>query len=265
MRTEIDSQSFLVWNSGAGLIAEENDKGMVVADSWLVRDGRVRGYEMHWDRFSDSVGSHGVDRGEIADFRAAVTARLPRVGAWFPRVELLAGPSPRLALRLRPAPALRDTARVWVADEVDPRTRPTVKGPDFAAQGRLRKRARAHGADEALLVDGDGHAVEGAFSSLLWWDRGDLCTARDDGRILPGITRRLLLDRAARLGVTVRHTRVSPARLARCEVWITSALHGIRVVTGWAPGDAPAPPVAPGAAGPWQAHLDSLLTPLPPG
>ncbi|MBP5880666.1 aminotransferase class IV [Streptomyces scabiei] len=265
MRTEIDSQSFLVWNSGAGLVAEENDKGMVVADSWLVRDGRVRSHEMHWDRFSDSVGSHGVDRGEIADFRAAVTARLPRAGAWFPRVELLAGPSPRLALRLRPAPALRDTARVWVADGVDPRTRPTVKGPDFAAQGRLRKQARLHGADEALLLDEDGHAVEGAFSSLLWWDRGDLCTAPDDGRILSGITRRLLLDRAARLGVTVRHTRVSPARLARCEVWITSALHGIRVVTGWAPGGAPAPPGALGAAGTWQAHLDSLLAPLPPG
>ncbi|MBP5859221.1 aminotransferase class IV [Streptomyces sp. LBUM 1484] len=164
-----------------------------------------------------------------------------------------------------PRPALRDTARVWVADGVDPRTRPTVKGPDFAAQGRLRKQARLHGADEALLLDEDGHAVEGAFSSLLWWDRGDLCTAPDDGRILSGITRRLLLDRAARLGVTVRHTRVSPARLARCEVWITSALHGIRVVTGWAPGGAPAPPGALGAAGTWQAHLDSLLAPLPPG
>lgn len=262
MRTEIGSQSFLVWSSVGGLTAEENDQGMVIADSWLVDEGRVRGYEMHWDRFSEAVGSYGVDRAEIAEFRAAVTAELPRTGAWFPRLELLAGPSPRLALRLRRAPRLRDTARVWVADCVDPRTRPRFKGPDFAAQGRLRKQARLHGADEAILLDEDGHAVEGAFSSLLWWDGGDLCTAPDDGRILPGVTRRLLLDRAAHLGVTVRHMRVAPARLTRCEVWITSALHGIRVVTGWEPGGEPAPP-APFADGLWQAHLDSLLAPLP--
>ncbi|MDX3523653.1 aminotransferase class IV [Streptomyces scabiei] len=262
MRTEIGSQSFLVWNSHGGLTAEENDQGMVVADSWLVQDGRARGYAMHWDRFSNAVASHGVDPSEIAGFRAAVTARLPRSGTWFPRVELLAGPTPRLALRLRPAPRLRDTARVWVADGVDPRIRPTVKGPDFAAQGGLRKRARLHGADEAILLDENGHAIEGAFSSLLWWDGGDLCTAPDDGRILLGITRRLLLDRAARLGVTVRHTRVRPAHLARCEVWITSALHGIRVVTGWEPDGAAAPP-APFAGGLWQTHLDALLEPLP--
>ncbi|MBE4737285.1 MULTISPECIES: aminotransferase class IV [Streptomyces] len=264
MRTEIGVESFLVWNSHDGLTPGENGRKMVIADSWLVRDGRVRAHEMHWDRFSNAVGRQGVGRAEIAEFRAAVTARLPRTGAWFPRVELLAGREPRLALRLRPAPRLRDTARVWVADRVDPRARPSVKGPDFAVQGRLRKRARLHGADEAILLDEDGHAVEGAFSSLLWWDGGHLCTAPDDGRILPGITRRLLLDRAARLGVTVRHTRVSPARLATCEVWITSALHGIRVVTGWEPGGAAAPHDL-SAGGLWQAHLDSLLEPLPAG
>lgn len=262
MRTEIGVQSFLVWNSRDGFTAQENDRGMVIADSWLVQDGRARGYEMHWGRFGGAVGLRGVDRAEIAEFRAAVTAQLPRSGEWFPRVELLAGRPHRLALRLRPAPRLRDTARVWVADRVDPRTRPTVKGPDFAAQGGLRKQARLHGADEAILLDEDGHAVEGAFSSLLWWDGGDLCTAPDDGRILPGITRRLLLDHAARLGVTVRHTRVSPSRLAGCEVWITSALHGIRVVTGWEPGGVPAPP-DPLAGRTWQAHLDTLLEPLP--
>ncbi|KUO15303.1 aminotransferase class IV [Streptomyces dysideae] len=235
---------------------------MVIADSWLLREGRVRGYEMHWNRFGNAIGACGVDRAGITEFRAAVTARLPRTGTWFPRVELLGGPSPRLALRLRQAPPLQDSARVWVADRVDPRTCPTRKGPDFPVQGRLRKQARQHGADEAILVDEHGRAVEGAFSSLLWWDGGDLCTAPEDGRILPGITRRLLLDHAARLGVTVRHTRVSPARLARCEVWITSALHGIRVVTGWEPQGVPAPPV-PSAGGPWQAHLESLMEPLP--
>lgn len=263
MRTEIGTRSFFVWSSGDGLTTEESDQGMVIADSWLLREGRVRGYEMHWNRFGDAVSSYGVGRAEIADFRAAVTAQLPRTGAWFPRIELLDGPSPRLALRLRQAPPLQDSARVWVADYVDPRKRPVRKGPDFPAQGRLRKQARQHGADEAILLDEHGKAVEGAFSSLLWWDGGDLCTSPEDGRILPGVTRRLLLDRAARLGVTVRYTRVSPARLVTCEVWITSALHGIRVVTGWEPQGMPAPP-APSSGGQWQAHLESLMEPLPP-
>ncbi|MGJ5830008.1 aminotransferase class IV [Streptomyces ossamyceticus] len=261
MQTEIHASSFSVWHPCAGLVAEENAESLVVADSWLLADGKVRAYEMHWARFTRAVGEFGVEPGAVRPFRAEVTETLPRTGTWFPRLELLAGTQPRLALRVRPAPPLRERARVRVADVPDPRTRPDLKGPDFPLLEPLRRRAQERGADEAVLLDEHGRALEGAFSSLLWWQDDVLCTPAEDGRILPGVTRRLLLDRAERLGVTVRHTRATPAELAGREVWITSALHGIRAVIDWGPGF-PAPP-APTRVDEWRAHLTDCLAPLP--
>jgi branched-subunit amino acid aminotransferase/4-amino-4-deoxychorismate lyase len=261
MHTEIHAAHFSVWHPCTGLAAEEAPSGLVIADSWLLAEGKVRAYERHWARFTRAVGEFGIAPEEVRAFRAEATAILPRTGTWFPRVELLDGTPHRLALRIRPAPPLRERASVRVADVPDPRTRPDLKGPDFPVLEPLRQRAQRQGADEAVLLDDHGRAVEGAFSSLLWWQDDALCTPPDDSRILPGVTRRLLLDRAERLGVPVRHTRATPAELAGREVWITSALHGIRAVTDWGPA-LPVPP-APARADEWRAYLNDCLAPLP--
>jgi branched-subunit amino acid aminotransferase/4-amino-4-deoxychorismate lyase len=242
------------------LVPYDGTGNLLVADSWLVQDGAARAYDLHWQRFLRSVGEHGVTRRQVDAFRAEVTAALPRAGAWFPRIELVDAPT-RLVFRLRPAPPLRRTARAWVADVTDPRMRPTIKGPDFPALQRLRNRAQRLGADEAILLDRDGHVVEGAFSSLLWWDRDELRTRPDNDPILPGVTRRLVLEQAARLGLPVRYMRATPADLAGCEVWITSALHGIRAVTDWVPPRG-TPAAAPHAQQ-FQTFLESQMKPLP--
>ncbi len=213
--------------TGAG--APPARPGLLVADSWLVDEGRARRADLHWARFAGSCAEAGVGREELVRFEAAVQVALPAAGRWFPRVELTAG---GLALRLRAAPALALEARVVAGPPGDPRALPRRKGPDLELLARLRAGARERGADELLLRDEGGALREGALSSLLWWEGATLCSA-PDAVVLPGITRALLLAIARERGVEVRLRSPRPGELAGREAWLTSALHGIRVVGAW--------------------------------
>jgi branched-subunit amino acid aminotransferase/4-amino-4-deoxychorismate lyase len=227
---------------------------LLAADSWLVDDGRVRAIERHWARFEATCREHGTGPDALAQLRADVARAVPARGRWFPRVELRA--DGELALQVRPAPAREPTVLAWVADVADPRREPRRKGPDLERLAAVRERAAAHGAGEALLSDGDGRLIEGAFTSLLWWEGETLLAVPDDAPILPGVTRALLLELARDRGTPVAWRRPRPHELADRETWLVSALHGIRVVTGWASGGPPAGGA--GRAGDWQRLLDGL-------
>ena len=227
---------------------------LLAADSWLVDEGRVRAVERHWARFSATCSEHGVEPEALAALRADVELALPARGRWFPRVELRE--DGELAFRVRPAPPREPTVVAWVADVPDPRRAPRRKGPDLEALAGLRERAQAHGAGEAVLCDADGHLLEGAFTSLLWWEGDTLWVVPDDAPILPGITRSLLLDLAGERGTSVAQRRPALHELAGCETWLVSALHGIRAVTRWAGGGPPAGDTPRAAT--WQRLLDGF-------
>ncbi len=202
---------------------------LLAADSWLLDAGYERAAGAHWARFVMTCRQLGVARDELAAFRAATAVALPAEGRWFPSVELT---EDGLALRLRRAPPPAREARVLVGAPGDPRRCPRRKGPDLALLAGLREQARAGGADELLLCDARGRLLEGALSSLLWWEDDALCTTPDE-TVLPGVTRGLLLQVARAQDVEVRRRAPLPAELAGRETWLTSALHGIRVVTAW--------------------------------
>lgn len=227
---------------------------LLAADSWLVADARARAVERHWARFSATCREHGIEPAALAAFRAGVDRALPARGRWFPRVELRE--DGELALELRPAPPREPTVVGWVADVPDPRRAPRQKGPDLQRLGALRERAAVHGAGEALIADADGRLLEGAYTSLLWWEGETLCAVPDDAPILPGITRALLIEVARERDTLVAQRRPEPQELAGRETWLVSALHGIRTVTRWADGG-PAAGDAPRAAT-WQELLDEL-------
>jgi branched-subunit amino acid aminotransferase/4-amino-4-deoxychorismate lyase len=105
-----------------------------------------------------------------------------------------------------------------------------------------------------VLADADGRLLEGAFTSLLWWDVETLCVVPDDAPILPGVTRALLIELARGRDTPVAQRRPAPHELANRETWLVSALHGIRAVTRWADG-CPAAGETPRAAA-WQRLLD---------
>jgi branched-subunit amino acid aminotransferase/4-amino-4-deoxychorismate lyase len=227
---------------------------LLAADSWLVVDGRARAVDRHWARFGATCREHGIQPEALAAFRAEVERTLPATVRWFPRIELNA--DRELAVQVRPAPPREPTVVAWIADVPDPRRAPRHKGPDLERLAALRERAAAHGAGEAVIADGDGRLIEGAFTSLLWWEDDTLCTVPDDAPILPGITRALLIELAHGRGTAVAQRRPAPHDLAGRETWLVSALHGIRVVTGWADAGLEAGPAR--RAGDWQSALDGL-------
>lgn len=256
---------------------------LLVADSFLVADGTVRGLELHRRRFTTSCTALGVST--AGDFWDESLERLPREGRWFPRFELLvAGESSvgksgagerriaavgddgrySLALQIRPAPSVADPSvgcRVVLHDGPDPRSEPRVKGPDLAVLGELKARAAAvYGADEVVLVDDDGAVLEAAYSAVLWWEDDTLCFPPADRPILPSVTAQLIRRLAAVRGVEVAERARTAADLTHRPTWLANALHGIRPITSWPP----SPPhrlAAPDVVS-WQSALTALARPL---
>ena len=254
--------------STVGVPAAAGPEPVAAADSWLVANGRVRALDRHQFRFGRACAAAGRTRpgrapgpDDLAEFWSAVVARLPRTGCWFPRVELAGPGRPELRLLVRPAPPLRTTARLWLGDTADRRRAPRRKGPDLHRLTALRDRAVAAGADDALLTTPGGVVLEGATTSLLWWEDGRLCLPAPGLRTLPGITSGLLTDRARELGIPVVRRRVTVAGLAGREMWAVNALHGLRPVTGW--DDSGAGPGAATRAPAWRRWLQEASALLP--
>ncbi len=222
--------------AGMSEIEPNLDVELAVADSFLVEDGRVRSIDDHFDRFRRGVLAADPEEAALlpALFELA-TKSIDFEGRWFPRLELHANAPrhQRLHLRIRVAPEQQGDAVLWTLDQPDPRSNPNIKGPDLALGAELRNRAQLFGADEAVLTDKEGFVVEGALSALVWW-RGDvLCAPNDEVRWLESITRREIFAIANQMGLQTRTERVKPADLVETEVWILSALQGIRPVTEW--------------------------------
>ncbi|MDT7782593.1 MAG: hypothetical protein QOF58_1012 [Pseudonocardiales bacterium] len=196
-----------------------------VIDSWLVDEGRVRGFPLHAKRFTEACSRFAAPATDA--FLRAVAESLPTQGRWFPRVELVETGS-RLRLRWwqRPAPPRTTTVRLWNSGP-DRRSLPAVKGVDLDHLTGLRTAAAEAGADEALLLTPEGHVLEGSTTSIVWWRGDTVCGPPPGPGLLPGITRVLLGELAGQ----VVPESATPAELADVPVWTVNALHGIRPVT----------------------------------
>lgn len=257
----VDSQTFR-WSDGA-LVGDSSARSSAsavrVADSWLMVDGAVAGLERHIERFSASV-RHAFPQLDVDSFARAVLAALPRAGRWFPRIEAIDdGGEPVLRLRIRDAPEPLTEVTLATAPR-DPRTAPTVKGPDLEASGALRTELAV---GEAVILDGDGNIAEGAWSSIVWWEGDSLHAVDPSISRLPSVTESLILDYARSIGAPVTSSRTRPEELDRAEVWVLTALHGIRVATEWRNG--PSLRIEPGRAERWRseyANVREVVFPL---
>ena len=125
---------------------------------------------------------------------------------------------------------------------------------------RIRTEVQKQGADEAVILSPDGYVVEGAYSGLLWW-RGDiLCGPPAELARVDSVTARTVLTLATALGLDTHEEAVTPAELDGTEVWVLSALHGIRIATAWI--DGPSLAEQPGRLATWRARLDRPRRPL---
>jgi branched-subunit amino acid aminotransferase/4-amino-4-deoxychorismate lyase len=228
------------------------------ADSWLVTDGRALALGLHHDRFLDAVGTRAPS---VERFWEAALALVPAEGDWFPRVELQSrAGAALLVFRLRSAPTLTRSVVLATHDGPDPRTRPSVKGPDLEAMLRVRTAVQPLGAEEAVILSPDGYVVEGAYSALVWWRGSILCTVAPEFARVSSVTERSLVGLATALGVETYAEAVTPAELDGTELWSLGALHGPRIVTRWV--DGPQTAELPGRLELWRTRLGALRRPL---
>lgn len=141
-----------------------------------------------------------------------------RAGDAMLRVTLSRGSGPRgyspkgaeqpwVAMTLHPAPSVGNgtgvswklaTSRFRVAPG-DPLV--LFKTANKLVQVLSRMEAEEAGAQEALVLNTQGHVVEAASGSLFWIESGTVCTPPLSAGCLAGITRGVVLDLAGQLGL----------------------------------------------------------------
>jgi para-aminobenzoate synthetase/4-amino-4-deoxychorismate lyase len=209
----------------------------------LVRDGRVHAPHRHLRRLASSIGAlYGLrppaDIAEQVNAHAAGLAGEHRL-----RVDLVPGED--IAVSTQPvASGYRRPVTL------EPVVVPGGLGPHKWRDRRLldvvpRYRGTISGYDgppTALLLDADSTVLEAAWGNV-WVLEGDaLVTPPADGRILPGVTRALLLELAPSLGLRPREEPISLHRLRAAPV--TFATSSIRLAVPASLSGGAAPPAA---------------------
>jgi len=196
----------------------------------LVRDGRVHARQRHLDRLALSIGALG-GRHLAPDLARQVDQRAAGLDGEH-RLRIDAVPGEDIAITTRPVPP--DYRRpVTLAPLV-------VPGGLGAHKWRDRRLLDTRAAEPApLLIDSDGTVLEAAWGNF-WVLEGDaLITPPADGRILPGVTRALLLELAPSLGLHAREEPITLHRAQRAPVTLATSAIRLAVPVTLAPNAAP--------------------------
>jgi branched-chain amino acid aminotransferase len=132
-------------------------------------------------------------------------------------------PRPRPTLLITAAPLTQThfpTAKAIIAndirrDEHSPSSR--IKSLNYLDNILARRQAEQAGADEALLLNTAGHLAEASSANLFIVREGKLQTPPIGDGALPGITRSVVLELAAKLGIPAQETSITADDLPRAE------------------------------------------------
>ena len=236
------------------------DRGFLYGDAAFetmrAYGGQVFEWEAHMDRLDETCGvlglEHGLSRSNI-ETRVDETLEANGVGDAYVRLSITRGVQPG---KLTPDEAVDPTVVVIVKPLGrggcegtpvwdGPATLQTVKTkrvPDASIPARAkthnylngilaRLELRVTDADEALMVDLDGRVTEGATSNLFFVRDNALRTPSLDGPVLPGITRRVVLELAAEEGIPVEEGQYTPNDVRQAdEVFLTNSTWELRPV-----------------------------------
>jgi len=118
---------------------------------------------------------------------------------------------------------------------------------NYWANRLMAEDAQRRGYDECVTITPDGNIWEGSRSNVFAVVQGELLTPPSEGRILPGIMRALILDRARHLGIPTRESTIGilDPLFRPDEVFLTNSVRGVLPVRQWGEARFPAPgPVA---------------------
>ena len=126
----------------------------------------------------------------------------------------------------KPLSLVTTTARVAVGDPLA-----EVKSANKLGSILAKREATAQQADDGLTLNSNGDATETSSANLFWVESGALHTPPISDGVLPGVTRRLVIDLASALGQAVREESAALERLRQAEaVFVTSAATGVIAV-----------------------------------
>jgi len=95
-----------------------------------------------------------------------------------------------------------------------------------------KEKAYRAGAREAIMFTADGFVTEGSSSNVFTVNNGVIRTPGLEENILPGITRKVVLELSLKLGIPAKEERISVRELyAADEVFITSTTLEITLLT----------------------------------
>ena len=230
--------------------------GDAVFETLRAYGGDVFRWDDHAERLEGSAAAISLDHGLSDDElkrRVDETLAANDLDDAYVKLSVTRGVQPG---KLTPSPDVDPTVVVQVkalprggvgSDPIwdGPATLQTVKTrriPDAALPSRAkthnylngilaRLELRVSDADEAVMLDGDGHLAEGATSNLFFVDEEALCTPSLDGPVLPGITRAAVLDIARDEGIPVREGAFTPDDLRGArEAFVTNTTWEVRPV-----------------------------------
>jgi branched-chain amino acid aminotransferase len=104
-----------------------------------------------------------------------------------------------------------------------------IKSLNYLDNILARQQAEQSGADEALLLNTAGHLAEASTANLFIVKNGTLQTPPIGDGALPGITRSVVLELAAKLGFPAQETSITADDLQRAEeAFLTNSIIEIR-------------------------------------
>lgn len=102
-----------------------------------------------------------------------------------------------------------------------------VKTTDREIFDRARAEARAHGADEGILLTEDGYVAEGSLFAIGWFEGDRIRVPSLDLGILPSIGRARALEVGTALGFVIEEGRFTRFDLEGRSSWICTSVRGV--------------------------------------
>ena len=228
------------------------DRGFLYGDGLYetirVHDARPFLWEWHMMRFTDSAVSLGITQPQTTESLLGNVNELIRRNSMSEsviRIALSRGvgergygvtgeEQPTLLITqhsppttpAQPLSLVNTSARVAIGDPLA-----KVKSANKLGSILAKRDAVDQGADDGLILNSDGNVTETSSANLFWMEGGTLHTPPVSDSVLPGVTRRLVIELASALGQTVREESVASDRLQQADaVFVTSAATGVIAV-----------------------------------
>jgi D-alanine transaminase len=182
-----------------------------------------------WDGILKTLIERNGGGDQYIYFQVTRGAELGRNHAWPPGLEPTVF---AFANALEPiAPALLDQGVAAVTAQDTRWARRDIKSTALLANTLLKKLAVDAGAFETILLE-RGELTEGSSTTVHVITRGEIHTPPNGHHILPGTTRDVVTELAARSGIPSASRRVTEEELrAADEIWLAFSTRGVLPVT----------------------------------